>query len=86
MTRRYRRYLRVGLPVVYLRPTAFFGGMFLVQAAKGIRDDSVIRLPFAAGKTALQLVGRTPIAAAEFARRHAAAFTPAGRSPAAQSG
>jgi uncharacterized protein YbjT (DUF2867 family) len=42
-----------GLPVVYLRPTAFFDGMFLVQGAKGIRDDDVIRLPFADGKTAL---------------------------------
>jgi len=42
-----------GLPVVYLRPTAFFDGMFLVQGAKGIRDDNVIRLPFADGKTAL---------------------------------
>ncbi|WP_295999249.1 NAD(P)H-binding protein [Rugamonas sp.] len=40
-----------GLPVVYLRPTAFFDGMFLVQGAKGIRDDNVIRLPFADGKT-----------------------------------
>ena len=42
-----------GLPVVYLRPTAFFDGMFLVQGAKGIRDDDVIRLPFADGKTSL---------------------------------
>jgi uncharacterized protein YbjT (DUF2867 family) len=42
-----------GLPVVYLRPTAFFDGMFLVQGVKGIRDDDVIRLPFADGKTAL---------------------------------
>jgi uncharacterized protein YbjT (DUF2867 family) len=42
-----------GLPVVYVRPTAFFDGMFLVQGAKGIRDDDVIRLPFADGKTAL---------------------------------
>lgn len=42
-----------GLSVVYLRPTAFFDGMFLVQGAKGIRDDNVIRLPFADGKTAL---------------------------------
>ena len=42
-----------GLPVVYLRPTAFFDGMFLVQGAKGIRDDDVIQLPFADGKTAL---------------------------------
>jgi uncharacterized protein YbjT (DUF2867 family) len=42
-----------GLPVVYLRPTAFFDGMFLVQGAKGIREDDSIRLPFADGKTAL---------------------------------
>src|SRR5499427_7105840 len=42
-----------GLPVVYLRPTAFFDGMFLIQAAKGIREDNVIRLPFADGKTSL---------------------------------
>ncbi|MFM0339501.1 NmrA family NAD(P)-binding protein [Paraburkholderia fungorum] len=47
-----------GLPVVYLRPTAFFDGMFLMQAAKGIRDDNAIRLPFADGKT-------SPIAAAD---------------------
>jgi uncharacterized protein YbjT (DUF2867 family) len=47
-----------GLPVVYLRPTVFFDGMFLVQGAKGIRDDSVIRLPFADGKT-------SPIAGAD---------------------
>lgn len=40
-----------GLPVVYLRPTAFYDGMFLVQGAKGIRDDNAIRLPFASGKT-----------------------------------
>jgi uncharacterized protein YbjT (DUF2867 family) len=46
-----------GLPVVYLRPTAFFEGLFL-PAAKGIRDDSTIRLPFAEGKT-------SPIAAAD---------------------
>jgi hypothetical protein len=32
-----------------------------------------------------QLVGRAPIAAAEFARRHAGAFTPASPSAAAQS-
>ena len=42
-----------GLPVVYLRPTAFFDGMFLVQGAKAIREDNAIRLPFADGKTAL---------------------------------
>src|SRR5215470_2778423 len=41
-----------GLPVVYLRPTAFFE-IFLLQAAKGIRDDNAIRLPFADGKTSL---------------------------------
>ncbi len=40
-----------GLPVVYLRPTAFYDGMFLVQGARGIRDDNAIRLPFADGKT-----------------------------------
>jgi len=42
-----------GLPVVYLRPTAFFDGLFLVQGAKGIRDDGAIRLPFGEGKTSL---------------------------------
>ena len=42
-----------GLPVVYLRPTAFFDGMFLVQGAKGIREDNVFRMPFGDGKTAL---------------------------------
>src|ERR1700737_2237013 len=46
-----------GLPVVYLRPTAFFE-IFLLQAAKGIRDDDAIRMPFADGKT-------SPIAAAD---------------------
>jgi uncharacterized protein YbjT (DUF2867 family) len=40
-----------GLPVVYLRPTIFFDGLFLVQGAKGIRDDDAIRVPFADGKT-----------------------------------
>jgi uncharacterized protein YbjT (DUF2867 family) len=53
-----------GLPVVYLRPTAFFDGMFLVQGAKGIRDDDVIRLPFADGKTALIAGADVGIAAA----------------------
>lgn len=43
-----------GLPVVYLRPTAFFDGLLLFPAtAKGIRDDNVIRLPFADGRTSL---------------------------------
>lgn len=42
-----------GLPVVYLRPTAFFDSMFLLQGAKGIREDNAIRLPFAEGKTSL---------------------------------
>ena len=46
-----------GLPVVYLRPTAFLE-IFLLQAAKGIRDDNAIRFPFADGKT-------SPIAAAD---------------------
>lgn len=53
-----------GLPVVYLRPTAFFDGMFLVQGAKGIRDDDVIRLPFADGKTALIAGADVGVAAA----------------------
>jgi uncharacterized protein YbjT (DUF2867 family) len=47
-----------GLPVVYLRPTAFFDGMFLVQGAKGIRENGAIMLPFADGKT-------SPIAGAD---------------------
>jgi uncharacterized protein YbjT (DUF2867 family) len=46
-----------GLPVVYLRPTAFFEGLFL-PAANGIRNDDAIRLPFADGRT-------SPIAAAD---------------------
>jgi len=41
-----------GLPVVYLRPTAFLDGLLLPQTAKGIRDDNAIRLPYADGKTA----------------------------------
>ena len=53
-----------GLPVVYLRPTAFFDGMLLVLGAKGIRDDSVIRLPFGGGKTALIAGADVGIAAA----------------------
>jgi uncharacterized protein YbjT (DUF2867 family) len=52
------------LPVVYLRPTAFFDGMFLVQGAKGIRDDGAIRLPFAEGKTALIAGADVGVAAA----------------------
>lgn len=47
-----------GLPVAYLRPTAFFDGLFLVQGAKGIRDNNAIWLPFADGKT-------SPIAGAD---------------------
>ena len=53
-----------GLPVIYLRPTAFFDGMFLVLGAKGIRDDGVIRLPFADGKTALIAGADVGVAAA----------------------
>lgn len=52
------------LPVVYLRPTAFFDGMFLVQGAKGIREADVIQLPFADGKTALIAGADVGIAAA----------------------
>jgi uncharacterized protein YbjT (DUF2867 family) len=51
-----------GLPVVYLRPTAFFDGLFLVAGAKGIRDDNVIRLPFADGK--LSLIAAADVGAA----------------------
>jgi uncharacterized protein YbjT (DUF2867 family) len=40
-----------GMPVVYLRPTVFLDGMFLIQAAKGIREDDAIYFPFADGKT-----------------------------------
>jgi uncharacterized protein YbjT (DUF2867 family) len=53
-----------GLPVVYLRPTAFFDGIFLVEGAKGIRDADVIRLPFADGKTALIAGADVGVAAA----------------------
>jgi hypothetical protein len=62
--------------------------MFLVQGVRGIRDENVIRSPFADGKTALisgGLVGRAPVSAFEFARRHAAAFSPAVQSGPAQS-
>jgi len=53
-----------GLPVVYLRPTAFFDGIFLVQGAKGIRDEGVIRLPFGDGRTSLIAGADVGIAAA----------------------
>src|SRR5262244_3786760 len=53
-----------GLPVVYLRPTAFFDGLFLLQAAKGIREDNAIRLPFGDGKTALMAAADVGAAAA----------------------
>jgi uncharacterized protein YbjT (DUF2867 family) len=53
-----------GLPVVYLRPTAFFDGLFLVQGTRGIRDENVIRLPFADGKTALIAGADVGVAAA----------------------
>jgi uncharacterized protein YbjT (DUF2867 family) len=46
-----------GLPVVYLRPTAFFEGLFL-PAARSIRADNAICLPFAEGRT-------SPIAATD---------------------
>src|SRR5882672_11435358 len=41
------------MTVSEMSPTAFFDGMFLVQGAKGIRDDDAIRLPFADSKTSL---------------------------------
>src|SRR4030095_5312394 len=53
-----------GLPGVFLRPTAVFDGISLVQGAKNIRDDDVIRLPFADGKTALIAGADVGIAAA----------------------
>ena len=53
-----------GLPVVYLRPTAFFDGMLLVQGAKAIREDNAIRLPFGDGKTALIAGSDVGVAAA----------------------
>src|SRR5580704_14729841 len=53
-----------GLSVVYLRPTAFFDGMFLVQGAKSIRDDNVIRMPFGDGKTSLIAGADVGVAAA----------------------
>jgi uncharacterized protein YbjT (DUF2867 family) len=46
-----------GLPVIYLRPTAFFE-IFLLQTSRSIRDDNVIRLPFGGGRT-------SPIAASD---------------------
>ncbi len=39
-----------GLPVVYLRPTAFYEGLFM-SSAKGIREQNAIMLPFGEGKT-----------------------------------
>ena len=53
-----------GLPAVYLRPTAFFDGMLLVQGAKAIREDNAIRLPFGDGKTALIAGADVGVAAA----------------------
>src|SRR5262249_27170577 len=38
-----------GLPVVYLRPTAFFD-IFLIQEAKGLRGGKTIHPPFTGGK------------------------------------
>ena len=43
-----------GLPVVYLRPIAFFDGMSLVQGVEGIRDENVSTMPPNAGHFALQ--------------------------------
>ena len=53
-----------GLPVIYLRPTAFLDGLLLPQTAKGIRDDNAIRLPYADGKTAAIAASDVGVAAA----------------------
>ncbi len=50
-----------GLPMVFLRPTVFLES-FLIQAAHGIRDENVIRMPFADGKTSP--IGATDVGAA----------------------
>ncbi len=50
-----------GLPVVYMRPTAFMEVFFLQLCAQAIRRNAAIMLPFGSGKT-------SPIAAADVAR------------------
>jgi uncharacterized protein YbjT (DUF2867 family) len=47
-----------GLPVVYLRSTAFFE-IFLLQAAKGIRDDNAIRMPRSRKRAAMETTNPT---------------------------
>src|SRR5262249_50422706 len=42
-----------GLAGGYLRPTAFFDGLFLVQGGKGIPQGNAIRLPVGGGKNSL---------------------------------
>jgi NAD(P)H dehydrogenase (quinone) len=50
-----------GLPVVYVRPTAFLENFFFLNwAAESIRKDGTIRLPFGSGRT-------SPVAVADVA-------------------
>jgi NAD(P)H dehydrogenase (quinone) len=50
-----------GLPVVYMRPTAFLENFFFLNwAAESIRKDGTIRLPFGSGRT-------SPVAVADVA-------------------
>jgi uncharacterized protein YbjT (DUF2867 family) len=41
-----------GLPVVTIRPTVFLEGFFLTLAARGVRDNDALVLPFGRGRTA----------------------------------
>ena len=50
-----------GLPVVHVRPTAFFEGSFLILTSESVRESNQIRLPFGEGKT-------SPVAVADVAR------------------
>jgi uncharacterized protein YbjT (DUF2867 family) len=50
-----------GLPVIYMRPTAFMDVFFLQVCAPTIRRNAAIMVPFASGKT-------SPIAALDVAR------------------
>jgi uncharacterized protein YbjT (DUF2867 family) len=50
-----------GLAVVYVRPTVFLEGFFLLFTSDSVREVNQIRLPFGEGKT-------SPVAAADVAR------------------
>jgi hypothetical protein len=50
-----------GLPVVYVRPTVFLEGFFLIFTSDSVKTLNQIRLPFGEGKT-------SPIAAEDVAR------------------